>query len=213
MDFPYSFQDLAKALREVVRIFDDLAKRSGHVVEFYNTRRRKVAARNLDHLRFREGGVIKRLRMIASGDFSEADIKNLKAELDGSADDVADAINTLAGFNQAIREQLSLETAVLLEDIIEGENGKRTIRDLLWNIANWPESMVNYRWDWRETLSKREQADVLQGWAIRVLHMIGVMNMNIIVLHRSLIEGKKITKRATKTQKAASRTKRSVAKA
>jgi hypothetical protein len=186
LDFPFSLQDITKALREVIRIFDDVAKRSGKVVKFYRSRGWKDAAKNLDYLRFPEGGIVKQLRLIAAGEFSETDTKELEEQLNATADGVGHAIATLTGYRNAIREQLSLETAIVLEQIINGENGKNNIRRLLFSIT-------------RDGRSDDERARKwVQVNAIRVLRKIDILNRNIIDLHDSLIEGKKAKKRKAK---------------
>jgi hypothetical protein len=187
--FPFSLQDIAKALREIIQIFDDVAKRSDKVVKFYRARGRKIAAKKLDYLRFHEGGMIKQLRVIASGEFSEADIDELQNELRATADGVDDAIAMLSDYRDAIREQLSLKTAIVLEDIIAGDDGKNTIRQFLFEISHHgPLDNEHYR--------KGVQAN-----AIHVLRKIDVLNRNIIDLHDSLIEGKKVTERPAKAKK------------
>jgi hypothetical protein len=191
MDFPYSLQDIAKAFREVLRIFDDVAKRGGKVVKFWHRQRRKDAAKNLDYLRFHEGGMIKHLRLIAKGEFSHAEIQGLKLELNKTAEGIDDAIETLRGYRKAIREQLSLRTVILLEEIIEGESGKATIRMLLHKISKTPfaPDSENYR-EW------------VQSHASLAIRKIEILNTNIIDLHDSLIAGKKISKREAKAEKA-----------
>jgi hypothetical protein len=185
MDFPFGLQDITKAFREIIKMFDDVAKRSGKVVKFYKARGRKDAAKHLDYLRFHEAGMVKQLRVIASGDFSAADVNELKGELKNTAAGVSDAIQVLRGYRDAIREQLSLETAIVLEEIIEGENGKSTIRLLLDRISHAPADLGNERYK-----------SLVQEHALRSIRKIDVMNSNIIDLHNSLLEGKKIRKRA-----------------
>jgi hypothetical protein len=182
MDFPFGLQDIAKAVREIIKIFDEVAKRSGKVVEFYHARGRKDAASKLEYLRFHEGGMIKQLRIIASGKFSEADIDELRGGLDATADGVDDAIFTLNDYRNAIREQLNLKTAIVLDEILEGEDGKKSIRRYLHELS------VSGPFD--EEWHRKD----LQSAATRVLRKIEVLNRNTIDLHDSLIEGKKIGK-------------------
>lgn len=194
MAFPYSLQDIAKALREVLRIFDDVAKRGGKAVKFWHRQRRRDAAKNLDYLRFHEGGMIKHLRLIAKGKFSHEDIQGLKRELDRTAEGVDDAIETLRGYRNAIREQLSLRSVMLLEEIIQGESGKGTIRTLLHEISATPFAPDSE--DYREWVRFR---------ASLAIRKIAIMNTNIIDLHDSLIEGKKIGKQEARGRKAKER--------
>jgi hypothetical protein len=202
MDFPFSARDIARAFRESIKIFDDVAKRSGRVVKFYLARGRKKAAKNLDYLRFHEAGMVKQLRMIASGDFSAEDVGALKGEFRNTAQDVSDAIKVLRAYRDAIREQLSLETAIVLEEIIDGENGKSTIRSFLDRMSYASVDLGN------ENYKKWMQEN-----ALRSIRKIDIMNANIIELHNSLLEGKKIRKRAGKEEEKVAPLKREVPKA
>jgi hypothetical protein len=194
MDFPYGLQDITKSLREVLRIFDDVAKRGGKAVKFWHRRRRKDAAKNLDYLRFHEGGMIKHLRLIAEGKFSHEDIQGLKRELNTTAEGVGHAIATLRSYHDAIREQLSLRSAMLLEEIIQGESGKSTIRIMLREIsaARFAPESENYT-EW------------VRFHASLAIRKIAIMNTNIIDLHDSLIAGKRVTKRVAKVKKGTKR--------
>jgi hypothetical protein len=127
--------------------------------------------------------MIKHLRLIADGKFSHEEIQGLKVELERTAEGVTDAIETLHGYRNAIREQLSLRSVMLLEEIIQGESGKSTIRMLLREITSTrfaPDSE-----DYREWVSFR---------ASLAIRKIAIMNENIIDLHDSLISGKGIRK-------------------
>ncbi len=193
MELPFSLQDAAKASRQILSLLDDIAKRGGKVVKFYQGRQRKKAARRLDYLRFHEGGMVNPLRKIASGDFMRDDIDALRKELYATAEFVGEAIGTLRSYRNSIREQLSIESAILLEEIIDGEDGKNNIRQFLHTIAGVPFDAHDGR-----------RKEYIQGAAIRVLRKIDIMNKNIIDLHNSLLAGKKVAKRRVRAKKAAS---------
>lgn len=196
MEFPFSLQDAAKALREVFRLLDDFAKRGGKVAKFLRERQRRKAAALLDELRFKEGGSVTILRSVASGHYEKEDIDALRAQMGTTSQGISEAIRLLGDYKRALREQLSIEALILLENIVEGEDGKMSTRQLI--------NMVCIHTDRGDT----REAQVAAG---RALQKIETLNKNIIDLHNALILGRKVKneakrrKRATpKKQKAAS---------
>lgn len=186
MDFPYGLQDVTKALRQIFKIFDELAKRGGKIQEGWREHKRKAAAASLDSLRFKEGGMIQQLRQIAEGDYSEA--RRLGAKLDRTSGEVSVAISALDKYRRAIREQLSMETVMLLEVIIRGEGGKESVRSSLREIMY-------------EVTGQNPQ--YAKFAAQNALRQIDRLNKNIVTLHDALISGKGIKKSRAKAEKAA----------
>jgi len=117
----WGFHDAAKALREVLKIFDDLVKRGGKAVDAYRWYQRKKAARALDVLRFKEGGVANVLRRIAAGQFKQSDIDEVNALLDRTRPEVDESIDQLRRLTYLLREQLGMDAAMALEQIIDGD--------------------------------------------------------------------------------------------
>lgn len=194
---PWSFHDAAKALREILKIFDDLVKRGGKAVDAYRWYQRKKAARALDVLRFKEGGFIDVLRRIAAGQFKQSDLDQINAILKRTGPEVKESIYQLERLTDLLREQLGMGAAMALEDIISSGRSKDAVRMGLMELA-----------DIRLTTSSKhaEIASKHSEIAHNILMSVLELNDRIISLHELLLtETKKraaIAKRKTVAKKA-----------
>jgi hypothetical protein len=171
----WSLQDGARAVRDLFKIIDDLVKHGGKALDSYRWYRRRKAARALNALRFREGGVLDLLRKIARGDFTEADVRAINVHLQASKIEVDESIEQLRKLVDLIREQISMEAAMRLEKIIEGPQTKGFVRYSLAEL-----SYLNLD-------SERRGWDAPQEEAKRIVSSIEALNNEIVELHEVIL--------------------------
>jgi hypothetical protein len=171
----WSFHDGAKAVGEIFKIVDDLVRHGGKAVAAYRWYQRRKAARALDALRFEAGGIIDILRKIEDGKSTKEDLEELKDRLQVTEVDVDSGIKQLIKLKYLLREQISMEAAIRLEQIIDGvpdEKGKRAIRGGLRDLCR----LDSYR-------DARRNAKHLIG-------SIEALNRRIIALHEVILRDK-----------------------
>jgi len=178
LTLPWSIEDGAKALKQVFKIFDEIAKRTRGAVDYIKTRRRRNVAEDIDFLRFGQGGSLPNVARIARGEGTPDDFAAIRRNMNETAVPVEQAIIRLtsAGNSKLIRENIGIDALTLLEEIIhgdEGMGGKRAVRLALNALA-----------------SSGGDPGVAQEQAQMVLELIGQLNGNIIRLHNSLLKHK-----------------------
>src|SRR5262245_38026966 len=166
----WGFQDAAKALRETFKLLDDLARRFGVVHGYVKARQRKRVATDLAYLHFQEGGSLKNLQRIASGKFDRADIDGIRARMHETSDGVDQAIMRLGGYQRLVREEVGFHSMIRMERLINGQRGKRTIRDGLMMLAH--------------VRSKKEA----EARAQDLISMIEDFNNGIVELHDTILK-------------------------
>jgi hypothetical protein len=109
---PFSATDLAKAIRVMVGLAQDLLK----LVE---RRRARKAAADFDALVFRPGGMAEPLARIADGTATSSDFGMLRELLHTSANEVIRSLKALTRYRSTVREQFGMNAAPSL-DILRG---------------------------------------------------------------------------------------------
>ena len=127
----WGFHDAAKALRELLRVLDDLGRRAGGLYGLYTSRKRRKAASDLAYLHFPEGGSLKHVQRIANGTFDASDLAAIRRQLNKTNDPVREAIARLMGYSKLIREKVGFKSLIQLERLIDGQYGKTGIRGSL----------------------------------------------------------------------------------
>ena len=176
---PLSLEDAARATREILKVVDSLISRGGKVVDAYRWYKRKEAARHLDVLRFKEGGFVNLVRKIASGEFDEKEISAINSLMDETRLEVEESMHQLRRFSHILREQIGIQSAMKLEDILYSMWGKGQIRIDLHEITS------------RYHSGSKIEAGI---HAERVLSKIETINREIISLHETILRERKAAK-------------------
>jgi hypothetical protein len=97
----WGFHDAAKALRELLKVLDDLGRRAGGLYGFYTSRQQKKAGSDLAYLHFPEGGSLKHVQRIANGTFDASDLAAIRSQLNKTDDPVREAISRLNRYSSS----------------------------------------------------------------------------------------------------------------
>jgi hypothetical protein len=132
---PLSLTDLAKSLRELLGLTNDVSNLAGKVSSGLTQRKRSGAAQVLGKLGFSPHGSKGVLARIAGGRGSQADLDELKRKLAETDSEIDAAIARLTDYGPFLEQQLGLNAKWELEDLIyqagldeDGFMGKRDLR-------------------------------------------------------------------------------------
>lgn len=178
LTLPWSIEDGAKALKQVFKIFDEIAKRTRGAAEYFATRRRRNVAADVDYLRFGQGGSLPNVARIARGEGTFEDFTAIQGHMIETAEPVEQIMTELMSAKNlnVIREKIGIEAVALLEKIIHGDQGvggKTAIRHALYDLSNQDDDL-----------------GAAQVKANAVLKLIGQLNLDIISLHNALLKHK-----------------------
>jgi hypothetical protein len=188
-DAAWGFKDAAKAIREIIKIFDDVVAWASKIIEVRRRHQLKKAARALNVLRFKEGGFVNILRKIETGDFTEADVAAINDIMHRTRREVVQSFTDLHGLTDLIRERVGLASAAMLEGILYGDRSKDSVRSGLNGLT--------------QTYLASDQRISIQKQAHTILADIAELNLEIIRLHDVLIE--EAGERRVRQQKAGKR--------
>jgi hypothetical protein len=176
---PGSLTDAVKAIRELLGLVGDLAKGGGWVVDIYQGRQRRVAARNLETLRFTKSGTRPHLEHIIAGTHTPEDIEAIARQMAESAGEVETSIRHLSQFKDKVRERYGMRAVELLEKLIYGPSGKMIIRHSLLDLV-------------AAAGNPKTPKKVIRDRAAQVLRWIESLNSDLCQLHDLILfENKK----------------------
>jgi len=179
VSLPFSVEDFAKALLQVLRGVQDMGKIIGKAVDFVDRRKARGAAENLSTLAFRNGGMQETLRRIASGTWSNQDIVLLERQLLETAKEVDDSLIKLARYRGRLRENFGMGEVKKLDSITEGFGSKRWIRDNIQALI-------------ADAVSPYPDRDRIQQTAKDLDKGIDELNQSLIDLHNMVLPPKKL---------------------
>lgn len=169
---PGTLTDFAKALRELIGAFRDIA---GLVVDGTNMARRHEArgrAADLDHLAFPPDGFLRPLTRIASGTIVPSDLDELEQLANESERRIADRVHYLRRYRGIIRENCGAAVARCFDSLIDGPSGKFMIRCEIRAVV--------------DLARLGRPAAELQARAKGIIEMIDTFNDALIELHDAM---------------------------
>jgi hypothetical protein len=170
--------DAVKAIRELLGLAGDLRKGGEWVIDIYQGRQSKAAARNLETLRFSKAGSKAHLEKIIAGTDTPADIEAIGAQMAVSAEEVEEAISRLHKYRDVIREKYGMEAVEALESLLYGPSGKRMIRGTLNELVE----------EGRRASPDRQH---IANMARQASDLIEMLNVGLRKLHDRLLFEKK----------------------
>jgi hypothetical protein len=174
VSLPGSLADIAKALRELIGVFTDVAPLVDRGLRYTARKKSRSAAGRIDNLRFRPDGFRRPLRAIASGSFTHSQISELRTQLFDTEKVVGESIAALEKYRTTIRETYGMAMADKLDDLLIGFTGKDYIRYLIRELISDADSNI----DDRDSLSR--QASYLLG-------LIDDLNTGLAELHDMVV--------------------------
>src|SRR4051794_27956374 len=102
---PGSFQDMAKAVREMIAALRDVGLLVSDTADLFDRRKARGAARNLDKLSFAPDGMRRPLARIAAGNGTHAVVEEIANLLAETATVVENSIRDIGDHRGRIREK------------------------------------------------------------------------------------------------------------
>jgi len=157
-------------LKGLLEVFERLFALGGKGVDRVKRHRAKKAADNVDALHFPPTGFRRPLEKIASGQSSVADVDALDSFYRDTSPSVANAVHALKAYRDVVRKQCGARASAKLEQLLDGPDGKFSIRYYIQNLVE----MIR--------CGRYSDADV-QALARTILTMIDEFNDKLIDLH------------------------------
>lgn len=170
---PLALTDFAKALRELIGVFRDLA---GLVKDGSSVVRRREArsrAADLDALGFPPNGMFRPLSRIADGCGLPQDFGLLENLMNETAPEVERDVQALRAYRDTIRVNCGAKASQALDNLLDGSAGKFEIRYAIYGLVN--------------TQRQGGEPSELQARAKRILQMIEAFNEQLIDLHDKVL--------------------------
>jgi hypothetical protein len=134
---PASATDLIKAIRELFGLVEDVAKGGKWVIDIYNGRQKRNAARNLERLSFTKAGTRPHLERIIAGEHTPADLEAIGRQVAETAAGVEAAISGLDRYREVVRETFGMEAGEKFRNLLYGPAGKSMIRHSLNHLVDY----------------------------------------------------------------------------
>lgn len=166
---PGSLTDFAKALRELIAAFRDVAGVVNDGLGFRRRWKAGQAADDLDGISFPAGGFRRPLMKIASGTGSPSDVDDLEQLLHITAEKITVRIDALRKCRDDVRRTHGAAVGHSLSNIIDGPDGKFVIR---YEI----EGLISIIRNGCDIHRQQDQAG-------HILEMIDNFNANLVELH------------------------------
>lgn len=170
---PLTLTDVAKALREVLAAFRDVAGFCSDGVDLLRRRRARNAAGDLADIGFPPGGFCKPLGLISRGEGCDADVDELSRLFEDTSGRVAERVQELKAYRNVVREQCGAAAGNSMDWLLDGPAGKFVIR---WEI----EGLVHM---WRDGRAGPERC---REQATRILGIIDSFNEDLASLHDAI---------------------------
>lgn len=170
---PGALSDFAKALRELIGAFRDVAGLVGDGAKIIQRQHAGRAVGNLDAIAFAPDGFCGPLMRIGNGNESAAEYDELERLLGDSAAEVADRLRSLRKYRETLRINCGAKICQKFDEMLDGPAGKFIIRYEIEGLVH----MYN---------NKNTEKEHRQVQANRVLDMIASFNNELAELHDTI---------------------------